>query len=322
MPAMQDRPVSQIARIQAFLILMTTGFVTGWMVHFWPSSPLLAYGGAGTMLGGYALVLGIEFLVAARINRADPVLQPCSGELWRAWWREIWVAPQVFAWRQPFHWRSLPDTNEQDETTNLPWLVFVHGFVCNRGFWLPWMWAMRSHGVPYTSVNLEPVFGSIDEYVVWIEEAVQRAEQHGSRPVVLVCHSMGGLAARAWAVQQTDLSSRVAHIVTLGAPHHGTWLGRFSHVPNGIQMRSNSEWLQELEAREVECRPHGTYQDFTCWYSNTDNIVMPASSACLTGADNRLLSGQPHVALAFAPQVLAHTLALLQKQTALSAERV
>ena len=31
---------------------------------------------------------------------------------------------------------------------------------------------------------------------------------------------------------------------------------------------------------------------FTCWYSNSDNIVFPTSVASLPGADNRLAAGR------------------------------
>jgi hypothetical protein len=38
------------------------------------------------------------------------------------------------------------------------------------------MRALRSRGVPYVSVNLEPVFGPIDGCVPLIEQAVRRAQ--------------------------------------------------------------------------------------------------------------------------------------------------
>ena len=46
-------------------------------------------------------------------------------------------------------------------------VVLVHGFVCNRGFWLPWLRALRDRGLAYATVNLEPVFGS--NYSVLVE---------------------------------------------------------------------------------------------------------------------------------------------------------
>jgi hypothetical protein len=49
---------------------------------------------------------------------------------------------------------------------------------------------------------------------------------------------------------------------------------------------------------------------FTCWYSNCDNVVFPASTATLEGADNRLIAGAGHIDLAFRDDVMAHTFAL------------
>jgi len=307
---------SALARLQAVLTLGTTALVVFGTWLLWPHSPVAAALLAVVVLGGYAGVLALEFAFAAHWNRHSDV-PPCSARvLWRAWWMEVTMAPRVFAWRQPFRWRTLPDCAASRSSDNTACLVLIHGFVCNRGFWLPWMRALQARGRPYVSVNLEPVFGSIDDYVPQVEAAVARAQALSGRPVVLLCHSMGGLAARAWAVTQPDLAQRVARIITLGSPHQGTWLGRFSHTPNGQEMRLNSEWLLRLQAREAQMRPHHTYADFICWYSNADNIVMPAHTARLPGADNRLLPGWPHVGLAFAPDILDDTLALLEMREA------
>jgi hypothetical protein len=96
-------------------------------------------------------------------------------------------------------------------------------------------------------------------------------------------------------------------VVTIGSPHRGTWLGRFAHSPNGHEMNLGSNWLKQLERDE----PPGSHDGFTCWYSNCDNIVLPASTAMLPGADNRLAAGQAHVAMAFDPVVMEETLALM-----------
>jgi triacylglycerol lipase len=96
----------------------------------------------------------------------------------------------------------------------------------------------------------------------------------------------------------------VHHVITIGSPHHGTWLGRFSRVANGRQMRLDSRWLRRLGEPAAARR-------FTCWYSNCDNIVFPAATATLAGSDNRLVAGAAHVALAFHPRVMAESLALI-----------
>jgi triacylglycerol esterase/lipase EstA (alpha/beta hydrolase family) len=159
-------------------------------------------------------------------------------------------------------------------------------------------------GHPFIAVNLEPVFGSIDEYVPVIEEAVHRIERATGKAPVLVCHSMGGIAARAW-MRATSAEHRVHHIITIASPHAGTWLARFSRVTNGRQMRPDSEWMAQLAQSSGPARN----ARFTCWYSNCDNVVFPASAATLDGADNRLVRGVGHVALGFHHEVMAESLA-------------
>jgi triacylglycerol esterase/lipase EstA (alpha/beta hydrolase family) len=98
----------------------------------------------------------------------------------------------------------------------------------------------------------------------------------------------------------------VAHVVTIGSPHQGTWLARFSRSHNARQMREASAWIRAL-AQHTASLPAGL---FTCWYTNCDNIVFPARTAMLSGADNRFIAGAAHVDLAFHPQVMSHTFAL------------
>lgn len=301
---------SRLARLQQVVVTLTLCVLALWITWAWGRSAWLLWLGAGMLVGGYALVLAVEFVLVAAVNRKDPVPRATSTDLVRAWWAEVGMAPRVFSWRQPFRWRAWPDDVEPRATT-YPAVVFVHGFVCNRGFWLPWMREMRARGIPYASVNLEPVFASIDDYVAVVDEAVRRAQALTGGPPLLVCHSMGGLAVRAWRAAIPNADQRVRHIVTIGSPHQGTWLGRFSHVPNGQQMRQNSEWLRGLAAKEAQRWPQGPYSAMTCWYSNADNIVFPASTATLPGADNRLIPGQAHVAMAFHPRIMAETWALL-----------
>ena len=88
-------------------------------------------------------------------------------------------------------------------------------------------------------------------------------------------------------------------VLTLGTPHAGTWLARFSHTENGRQMRMNSAWLQALKAQE----PPSRAKLFVCWYSNCDNIVFPATVAALPGAQHRLVTGGP-MQMVLDPQVV------------------
>ncbi|MBL8348425.1 MAG: permease [Rubrivivax sp.] len=259
--------------------------------------PGWAVAGALLVVGGYALVLGLEFALLRHAHGNDPTPLATPAQLLRAWWGEVRSAPTVFCWRQPFFSERFPDSLPPDSLGRRG-VLLVHGFVCNRGLWNPWLARLRQAGVPVVAVNLEPVFGRIDDYVPRIEAAVRRLEQHTGLPPVVVAHSMGGLAVRRWWAEQGGDSERLHHAITLGTPHHGTWLARFAMTPNARQMRQQSRWLRDLAAREPAARS----ARFTCFYSHCDNIVFPPSTATLRGADNRHLPGVAHVHMAEMPE--------------------
>jgi triacylglycerol lipase len=288
-----------LARVQGTLVIALIAVAAFWAVLFvHQGRPLWALAGGSMLLLGYALALGAEFVLLRLAQGDEPSLRPNFAQLLRAWWGEVTTAPRVFFWNQPFRSQSHPDNLPSNEAGRRPGLVLVHGFVCNRGFWNPWMRELRRLGVPYIAVNLEPVFGSIDQYSPAIESAVAQMEVATSTTVVLVGHSMGGLAIRAW-LAQSDADSRVRRIITIGSPHHGTWLARFGHTANGRQMRLDSRWLTQLAAQETPSRR----ARFTCFFGHCDNIVFPATGGTLPDADNRHMPGTAHVHMAFQAEV-------------------
>ena len=301
----------RLARLLQALTLLLAGGVIG-ALALW----LLA--GASVLLVLLALgiallhvpVMALEFGLLRWINRGDAAPPASALDMLRAWAAEALGALRVFGWQQPWRWRRYADHLPADAKGRRG-LILVHGFVCNRGLWNPWWPRLRTAGVPCIAVNLEPVFGSIDRYPAVIEAAVQRMTQATDRPPLLVAHSMGGLAVRAW-LRAHDADARVHGVVTIGSPHHGTWLGRFGYAPNAQQMRWHSRWLLQLAAAE----PAQRYRRFTCFWGHCDNIVLPASSATLPGADNRHLRGHAHVHLLHHPQVLDTVLQRLAEDEA------
>lgn len=246
----------------------------------------------GVLIFGHAIILAIEFIALIVVNRADPAPVATGRQLVRAWLGEVLTMPQVFCWQQPFRSTAQPD-HLPPSAAGQTGIVFVHGLVCNRGLWNPWLSRLRKLDIPFVAVNLEPVFGSIEAYTPQLENAVRRVELATAAQPLIVAHSMGGLAVRAWLCAYRA-ESRVRHVVTIGSPHRGTLLARFALGLNGRQMRLGSEWLGVLGQREMGSR----FSRFTCFYSHCDNIILPASSATLPGADNRHVEAVAHVQLA------------------------
>jgi triacylglycerol lipase len=285
-----------LARLQQITTLGALLLAVLWGALWWRAGHQgWALLGVSLLIVGYAGVLALEFILLRWVHAEDPAPKATGLQLLRAWWGEVRSAPLVFCWRQPFSSHRYPNTLQA--TRGRRGVLLIHGFVCNRGLWNRWLHRLQQHGVPVIAVNLEPVFGGIDEYRSAIEQAVTQLTQATGQPPVVVAHSMGGLALRAWWAQMEG-DSRVHHAITLGTPHQGTWLARFALTRNSQQMRRHSRWLEALAAQE----PAGRARHFTCFYSHCDNIVFPPMTATLAGADNRHLPGVAHVHMVEHPE--------------------
>lgn len=286
-----------LARLQQVITLGALTLAGLWGVLCWRAGHEgWALLGVGLVVIGYAGVLALEFTFLSLAHGGDPTPRATALQLLRAWWGEVRSAPVVFCWRQPFFSDRFPDAPLR--ASNQPGVLLIHGFFCNRGLWNRWLQRLKEQGVPVIALSLEPVFGGIDEYSAAIERAVSQLHQSTGEPPVVVAHSMGGLALRAWWTQMGG-NNRLRHVITLGTPHHGTWLARFALTRNSKQMRRVSRWLQELAARE----PADRARRFTCFYSHCDNIVFPPRTGTLHGADNRHVTSTAHVHMVSAASV-------------------
>lgn len=298
-----------LARLEQALVLGWLLAGAGWLAWTVPQSQwLAAIGGLALLLVAHALWLALTFSLMRWQNRSDPVPLASWRQCIRAWWDEVRAAPRVFGWQQPFRSQAEPDYLPAPGSRGRVGVVLVHGFVCNRGLWTRWMRALRERGIPCVAVNLEPVFGSIDDYAQAIDAAVRRVELASGLPPLLVGHSMGGLAIRAW-LQACQADHRVHGVITLGTPHRGTWLARLALALNGRQMAPGSDWLQGLARDE----PASRRQLFVCGFSDCDNIVFPASHGVLPGSRAWRVKGSAHVAMLDRPEVLDVVLAALHQ---------
>ena len=294
------------ARWQRWLVAAHFALIALWVAWLWPRSPWLALAGVVAVPLLLRLLMAPQFLLMAWATRADATPRPGARQLLRAWWAESRWAARVFGWWQPFRHQAVADWLP-DQPTGRRGVVLVHGFLCNRGFWMPWLALLRARGHAFAAVTLEPAFGSIDDYAATIDAAVRRVTEATGRPPLIVGHSMGGLAIRAWLRATPRADARVQRVVTIGSPHNGTWAAMHSRSITGQQMRLHGPWVQTLRAQE----PLERMALFTCWYSNLDNAVYPPATATLEGADNRFIEGLAHVEMAFDARVVGDCLGLL-----------
>lgn len=185
-------------------------------------------------------------------------------------------------------------------------VLLVHGYCCNRGVWWRLRRRLEEAGFCVATVNLEPMYGSIDDYVEPLRRRIEAlCSETGAQRVVFVAHSMGGVACRAYLARHG--AARVAKLVTLGSPHHGSEIARIGLGRNARQVEPGSAWLKALERKDL---PAGL--PVACLYSAHDNFVMPQDSNRLAGADNRPFAGVGHLAMLFSNRIDAALVAVLK----------
>jgi triacylglycerol lipase len=307
-----------ITRITRILLLVQ--FLAGAGIFFLLTKGLHFAGPVAALFLSVALIVLLRLL----INTNNFVLaQRYRSKLPENYRIGLWQTLRLFAsefnasmtassWTMPFHAFSRRPVAHPE---GLP-VLLVHGYGCNSGYWHAMSKALLRANITHHAIDMEPVIGSIDDYVPQIHLAVERLhEETGHDKIVIVAHSMGGLAARAYL--RDHGSTRVAKLITLGTPHHGTALAHFGVGLNTHQMRWTaaeqegiaSDWLRRLAASEDE----SVYRLIVSIYSHHDNIISPQTSSHLRGAENIEFHAIGHVALAFNPVIQAQVIREIRK---------
>lgn len=215
---------------------------------------------------------------------------------------------RMFNWLQPFRSRlKFAAPAATGPGRDAPAVLLVHGYGCNHAIWLDMEPHLAASGYRCEAIDLEPVLGNIDDYAPALLARMRDITARTGRPPLLVCHSMGGLAARATqvlAMSEHGDERPCAGIVTLGSPHHGCALARYGGGLNARQMRCGSPWLQALADAETSAQRARIVSVFS-WH---DSIAGPAGTSWLEGAHNVALTGIGHVSLLRHPRAIAATL--------------
>ncbi len=265
--------------------------------------------GAGLALAGFLglrlAIVGLTFvLMLGGGGQVPPELRIGVLGALRMALEEYAAMVLLFAVIQPFESFWLPPDRLARSASGRPPLLLIHGYQCNRGFWFWLRPALEAAGWSVATHSLEPVYSDIDAYADGIARRIEQVlAATGVPQVILVGHSMGGLASRAYLRRHG--AAKVARLITLGSPHQGTLLARLGLGPNARQMRIGNPWLGELAAPLPEVA--------ISIYSCHDNYVYP-QQACSTlpGAANLAIGGVSHLGMAFSPALRAKLLQALE----------
>jgi|SRR5450631_1699445 pimeloyl-ACP methyl ester carboxylesterase len=189
-------------------------------------------------------------------------------------------------------------------------VLLLHGILCNHRVWRVLQKRLHTAGFgPIEALDVEPLLVDIEVHASRVAPHLLALQSRCSgERVVIIAHSMGGLIAR---TLLRDLGAGVIRrIVTIASPHHGTALVRGLPWPNTRQMSRVSPWLRTLNAAQ-----EGRFTvPISSIYSLEDNLVAPAGSARLQGAELHEVRGVGHFGTLRSQGVLDCVIATLSQE--------
>lgn len=205
-------------------------------------------------------------------------------------WRSLLLANLVYL---PWESIALRADPPLAPTARVP-VILIHGYFADRGYFRPLARRLDALGVaPVYAPGSRALIAPIGTFAEELHEHVERIVAGTGQPrVVLVGHSMGGLVARAYMARHGK--RRVARLVTLGTPHHGSLLAHLGVGANAREMRPGSAFLERLEREEGAGGPG---VETLSIFSRHDNMVLPQASGRLEGARWLAVSGVGHIDL-------------------------
>lgn len=186
----------------------------------------------------------------------------------------------------PVFWRTSGDRGDHRATGEV--VLLQHGYAHCGAVWHSTAVALEREGYRVYTID-QPLFAPIDTMADRLAARVLDVlRATGAQKLTLVGHSMGGLIIRAYLRRYGG--ERVARVVTIGSPHHGTRHAMLAGGSNGRQMRVGGDWLHVL-GRERLTVP------FVSIYSIHDTVISPQVSSRLDGAEHRVIARVGHVSM-------------------------
>lgn len=176
-------------------------------------------------------------------------------------------------------------------------ILLLHGMIDNRAIFTLLTRRLRGHGFTRVrTLNYSPATNDIRAAAVNLAAEVEAlVAESGHERIHVVGHSLGGLIARYY-VQRLGGDARVATLVTLGTPHHGTLAAHLVPANLGRQLRPGSDLFRELDLPAPAFATR-----MVAYWSDLDQLIVPHDNAKLEHPDlpcqNFLVRGVGHLSL-------------------------
>ena len=181
-----------------------------------------------------------------------------------------------------------------------PLVVLLHGIYCSGAVWRPIVAELEARtGCTVWSPDIVPSRADLaTQSECFADRLAQAAALHGSQDIIVIAHSLGGLIARLY-LTRTLGAVPIRKLICLATPHQGSLMARMLFSPIGRDLRPGSTVLTELASA-----PSAGTTEIVSYQLERDNLVVPASSACLPGARNIALTGIGHISMIYSRAVV------------------
>ncbi|MEO6860334.1 MAG: alpha/beta fold hydrolase [Microcoleus sp.] len=173
-------------------------------------------------------------------------------------------------------------------------VLLIHGIFRKSGIFHKMSAYLRDLGWSVYTLDLSPHWGnaSIDELAQQMADYIDKNFKR-QQPLDIVGLSMGGLVTRYY-LQRLGGINRVQRFIAISSPHSGTWTAYTLWGKGCIQMRPNSEFLEDLNRDAALLEK----LNFTSIWTDWDFIIVPASSSQISAAKEVKLSVFAHAMMA------------------------
>lgn len=176
------------------------------------------------------------------------------------------------------------DPKEKDIDPNQTPVLLVHGYLNNSAVWAYHRYQYKKAGFKNVfTVDLGSPFHSIEDYSKVVQDKIKEIREiTGRNDVKLIGHSMGGVVSAHYALNHAEADGiEVKDLISMGAPHKGTYVGHIGIGKCTKQMCFGSDFILDLsEKLQKSTIPH-FYQG-----SKADSMIMPFTSS-VNGEDDK-----------------------------------
>ncbi|PCK30729.1 DUF7379 domain-containing protein [Pseudoalteromonas piscicida] len=200
-------------------------------------------------------------------------------------------------------------------TKQVECIVVLHGLYMSGFVMKPLSARLGKSGYRILNLSYNTLTPNIDEICASIDRFI------ADSPAALVCHSMGGLVARAYLERGSAASKQVKKVVTLGTPHKGSTIAKHMHdkglellLKNSVEflLSSNQDWPFEAKLYSIAGDLPIGLMPLLQKGSQSDGTVLLEETK-LNGMAEHKVFHLSHTSLIYSRAVMDYICALLEK---------